>query len=88
MPEETLQDRTEKATPRRRRKAREEGRVARSNELNSAVILCLGITTIYLLGPVLAGQLKQFMTHIFTEAPRMRCDIDSIVAIFSENILY
>ena len=57
MAEESLQDRTEKATPRRRQKAKEEGKVARSNELNSAVILCLGLTTIYLLGPALADQI-------------------------------
>ena len=46
MAEESFQERTEKATPRRRRKAREEGRVARSMELNSALIVCLGFLTL------------------------------------------
>lgn len=87
MAEEQFQERTEKATPRRRRKAREEGKVARSQELNSAVILCLGTVTIYFVGPLLITQLRQFMTHIFNEAPRMAADFDSILALFSSNIL-
>jgi flagellar biosynthetic protein FlhB len=87
MAEENVQDRTEKATPRRRRKSRQEGKVARSVELNSAVILCLGLTVIYMMGPLLAGQMRQFMSYIFTEAPNMRLDVDSAVALFSNNIL-
>ncbi|MFH2036181.1 MAG: flagellar biosynthesis protein FlhB [Candidatus Zixiibacteriota bacterium] len=87
MAEESLQDRTEKATPRRREKAREEGRVARSNELNSAVILMLGLTTIYLLGPLLGDQIKQFMVYIFSEAPNIQCDMDSIIKFMTSNII-
>lgn len=87
MAEDQFQERTEKATPRRREKARKEGKVVRSAELNSAVILCLGIVTIYFIGPLLVTQLRQFMTYIFSEAPNMSTDFDSIVALFSSNIL-
>lgn len=87
MADESFQERTEKATPRRREKVREEGRVARSVELNSAVILCLGLTTVYMLGPVLTVQIKQFMIYIFREAPHMTFDFDSVVALMSNNIL-
>jgi flagellar biosynthetic protein FlhB len=87
MAEENYQERTEKATPRRRQKAREEGKVARSQELNSAVILCLGIVTIYIVGPLLLTQLKQFMAHVFMEAPSMSADFDSVIALFKSNIL-
>ncbi len=87
MAEEQFQERTERATPRRREKAREEGRVARSNELNSAVILTLGITTLYFLGPVLVNRLQLFMKYIFSEAPNMSGDIDSMIALFQSNIL-
>jgi len=86
MPEESFQERTEKATPRRRQKAREEGRVARSQELNSAVLLCLGITAIYFLGPALAVQLKQYMTYLFTEAPGMVVTPDTTVGFFTSTI--
>jgi len=87
MAEESFQERTERATPRRREKARKEGRVARSQELNSAVILCLGIVTVYLLGPLMVDQIEQFMSYIFSEAPNIHTDFDSIQALFSSNIL-
>src|SRR5688572_8858203 len=37
---ETAQERTEEATPRRRLDARKKGTVARSAELNNAIVLC------------------------------------------------
>ena len=86
MAEEQFQERTEKATPRRREKAREEGRVARSQELNSAVILCLGSLILYFLGPNLVSQLKEFMTYSFSEAPLISITSDSLVAIFTSRI--
>jgi flagellar biosynthesis protein FlhB len=87
MAEEQFQERTEKATPRRRQKAKEEGKVARSNDLNSAVILCLGIATLYFMGPTLVDQLLQFMAFMFSEAPNMTISRDTIVAFFSERVL-
>ena len=44
MAEDGSGERTESATPRRREKAREEGQVAKSNELNGAVALLIGMT--------------------------------------------
>jgi flagellar biosynthetic protein FlhB len=87
MAEEQFQERTEQATPRRREKAREEGKVARSAELNSAVILCLGAVTLYFLGPLLITQLQQFMIYIFNEAPKMNASYDTLVALLSSKIL-
>ena len=87
MAEESFQERTEKATPRRREKAKEEGRVARSTELNSAVILCLGLTTVYFLGPYLAGEVRGVMSHLFTEAPNMSLNMESIINFMSNNVL-
>jgi len=87
MAEEQFQERTEKATPRRKQKAREEGKVARSQELNSAVILCLGAATLYFLGPLLADELKRLMTHLFTQAPLMQADNASLIAFISERVV-
>jgi flagellar biosynthetic protein FlhB len=87
MAEEQFQERTEQATPRRREKAREEGKVARSSELNSAVILCLGATALYFMGPTLMTQLKQFMIFIFNEAPKMNADYDTLLSLISSRIL-
>ena len=41
MAEESFQEKTEKATPKRRQEAREKGNIPRSIEVNSAVILLI-----------------------------------------------
>ena len=57
MPEESFQEKTEPATPRRRREAREKGNIARSVEINSAVVLITGIVALKLFG----GHLKMHL---------------------------
>jgi flagellar biosynthetic protein FlhB len=47
-------DRTEKATPKRRRQAREKGQVARSADLSGALVLLAGLFTILLTGTKIA----------------------------------
>ena len=69
MPEQDFQERTEKATVRRRRKAREEGQVARSTEINAGGVICLGFLTLYLMGPHVGAQLMQLMSHTMVNAP-------------------
>jgi flagellar biosynthetic protein FlhB len=67
--EDTGQEKTEQATPRKLEKAREEGQVARSMELNSVVIVTLGLGALYVLGPALGGHLMGGMRKAFSEAP-------------------
>ena len=50
MAEESAQERTEKATPKRLQDARKKGQVARSRELNSAALVLLGSGGLWLLG--------------------------------------
>lgn len=87
MAQDQFQERTEKATPRRRRKAKQEGRVARSTELNSAVILCLGAVALYLIGPSMAEEIKGFMVQSFTEAPKTSVTNDSLAALVSDKTM-
>jgi flagellar biosynthetic protein FlhB len=82
MAEESFQERTEKATPRRRRKAREEGRVARSMELNSALIVCLGFLTLYLTGPYMVNQVRELMGYTFANAPLIASSDPTFVTVF------
>ena len=44
------QERTEQATPRKRRREREEGRVAKSNDLDAATIILVGLYVLLVLG--------------------------------------
>ncbi len=87
MAEESFQERTEKATPRQRQKAREEGKVARSMELNSAVIVLLGFLTLYLTGPYLSVQLQQLMRYTMSNAPLIASADPTFVKVFGDYML-
>jgi flagellar biosynthesis protein FlhB len=61
-------DRTEKATPRQRRRAREQGQVARSPDLGGSVVVAVGLFALSLLGPKIAasgaGAFREIFSHI------------------------
>jgi flagellar biosynthetic protein FlhB len=48
------QDRTEKATPKHRRRAREKGQVARSPDLSGSLVLVAGLAVVSITGPAIA----------------------------------
>jgi flagellar biosynthetic protein FlhB len=86
MADQDFQERTEKATSRRREKAREEGRVAKSVELNSAAVIVLGFLTLFMLGPSLAGQIKQLMAHTMTNAPFMAASDPTFTKVLTDSM--
>ena len=59
------QEKTEEATPRRKEKAREEGQVARSRELNTFLLLLGGVVGLYSMGKMLYDQLGGVMEQAF-----------------------
>jgi flagellar biosynthetic protein FlhB len=66
MPEQGAQEKTEKPTPRRRSKAREQGQVAKSQEINSVAVLLAGMGALYLMGGFMYDQLGSFMRQIMS----------------------
>ena len=50
MAEESFQEKTEQATPKRREDARKKGQVVRSAELSSVAILMMGLLALWGLG--------------------------------------
>jgi flagellar biosynthesis protein FlhB len=66
MADQGAQEKTEKPTPRRRSKAREEGRVARSQELGSAGVLLAGLASLWLFGGFMYDRITDLMRHQFT----------------------
>lgn len=87
MPEQDFQERTEKATVHRRRKAREEGKVARSMEINAAGVICLGFLTLYLMGPHIAARIMQLMSHTMANAPMIATADPTFIKVFGDNML-
>ena len=65
MPEQTGEERTERATPRRRRENRERGQVARSRELNSVAVLLGGLVLLMVSAPVIYTGLTGLMRFAF-----------------------
>ncbi len=59
------EDKTERATPRRREDARRRGQVARSMDVNGAVVLMAGLLTLSLMGPRLVAGMEGSMRDAF-----------------------
>ncbi|MFQ3548297.1 MAG: flagellar biosynthesis protein FlhB [Armatimonadota bacterium] len=60
-----LEDRTEAPTPRKRQEARQEGQVAKSMELNSALVLLGGLLIVKFNGPWIVSRLKELAIDSF-----------------------
>ena len=64
MAEDSDQDRTEDPTPRRRQEAREEGNVAKSQDLASAALVAGLLLTLFGFGGELLGTLRDITAHM------------------------
>lgn len=66
------QDKTEPATPKRRREARQKGQVARTNELGTAITLLILFPVVYAMLTYAIGELAAFARFIFGEPMQVR----------------
>jgi len=85
---EAGQEKTEIATPRRRRKMREKGSVAKSQEINSAILLLFAIAALSLYGPVLVRELIGFIRYSFTHFPEIELSNNTIQSFAVEKIYF
>jgi flagellar biosynthesis protein FlhB len=67
-------DKTQEATPHRRQQAREEGQVAKSQDLGSAILLILGLLCLMMLGEGLANFLGEYARHQLGDSPWLSAD--------------
>lgn len=63
-------DKTEEATPKRKLESREKGQVARSMDMNGAVVLLVGVAVLGLTGPRMLADLRGMMHDGFVLAAR------------------
>lgn len=68
MAEESFQEKTEQATPKRRDEARRKGQTAKSQELNSAVVLLAALASLYVLGGMLFNNLAGFTASTISQS--------------------
>ncbi len=86
MPETGGQERTEKATPKRRRDARKKGQVAQSRELPSVMILMTALGFFYFAGSWIFGSFLQVIGGVYGHLDTLRLDAVSEVNAFSVEI--
>ncbi len=65
MAEQSSQDKTEKATPKRREEAQEKGNVPKSTELNSVAVLFAGIITFKIVSDHFSHTLNGFIVDVY-----------------------
>jgi len=66
MAEESFEDKTEKATPRKREEARKKGQVAKSRELPSVAVLLAGLITLTVFGSCMYTHIQSIMRGTFS----------------------
>ncbi len=62
-------EKTEKATPKKRREAREEGQVLKSNELNTVALIIAGYAIFVAYMPIVSERIKAIMIYYFSGEP-------------------
>jgi flagellar biosynthetic protein FlhB len=70
---------TEKATPKRRQKQRNEGNVAKSQETTKAVSLTAGLIGMYVWIEVISNEFKVLYMHFFQHAPEYTITKESVM---------
>jgi flagellar biosynthetic protein FlhB len=79
------QEKTEPATARKRKKAREDGQVARSAELISCAILLTSLYAIRVLGPHMGSQITEYMTRTFSDAGHGEAKSDTLIGMVTNS---
>jgi len=84
MAENSYQDRTEKATPKRRQDARKKGQVAQSREVPSVMILLMSLGVFFLPGNWMFWNLAGYMSDALSSSAQfLITDIpDATVFVF------
>ena len=67
-------ERTEKATPRRRKKALDKGQVALSQEVNSSLVLLAGFSLLFVVVSFMGRVIGQNARYLFSESSRITVD--------------
>ncbi len=86
MATESYQERTEPASPRRRHEAREEGKVARSQELNSAFVLLCGLGLLALAGPAMLSRMADMVRRILGASGQVELRADLLLTYFTGGV--
>lgn len=88
MAEESGQEKTESATPKRREEARKKGTVARSRELPSVLVLFSSLGILCLCGTAMVERLSDIMHRVFQQSGTFQLETASAYTMLIEVIKY
>ena len=88
MPENAGQEKTEKATGKKRSEARRKGQVAQSREISSTMILMTVLGIFYFSGAWVLQKLSELITGVYQNVGTLRFTQISDASAFSLEILY
>lgn len=74
---------TERATPKRRNKARREGNVPKSQEMTKTVTIVVGLLGMYLYFPVIVEHVSRVFRYFFANVATMPVTQESAYAVFT-----
>jgi flagellar biosynthetic protein FlhB len=86
MPESSGQERTEKATPKKRRQARRKGQVAQSREIPSVLILMTALAFFYFAGSWMFWSISEFIGGVYQNIDTLRINTTADFSAFSVEI--
>lgn len=85
--EDKSQERTEQATPKRQKEAREQGQVPRSRELNTMILLLAGATSLFMMGEGLLRQIVELMQRSLSIERQSLMDVRSLPLTLAATVL-
>jgi flagellar biosynthetic protein FlhB len=86
MPEESFQDKTEPATPRKKEEARKKGQVAKSRELSSVAVLSAGVLYLYFGGRYTTEALGKCIQSVFKSVPQYTASIQDLISLSMASV--
>jgi len=87
MAEDSYQEKTEPASDRKREEARRKGKIPRSVELNSALVLLFGLLILYVGGGALAGGMAEIARASFIRAGSTPVTAGNVHAMISAGLV-
>ncbi|NEU02840.1 flagellar biosynthesis protein FlhB, partial [Escherichia coli] len=75
-------EKTEKATPKKRKDTRKKGQVAKSSDVNTAVSLLVIFLSLIAIGPYMRDRLLSFIETFYTESLTMKLSESNVHTLF------
>ena len=88
MAENSGQERTEEATPKKKREARDKGQIARSRELNTLMMMMCSAATLFILGEYMLKGISDVIGSAFVLERQQVFDTKYLTSILSDSVVH